>query len=129
MEQRALKGIARTAWGLAGAFLLIAATAASNPTLLFLTTTAECSCTLDRCTVGRQEIDKFLRAVPAKCSLQVIDVSKVPEATKTYRTLVLPTAILRGPTGIQIARFDGFFTEADLLGAWTRHLSAKEKKP
>jgi hypothetical protein len=117
--------------------LLVAATArsataansrAGTPTLVLVTTTDACQCTLDRCKVGRRELEKFLQNNPTEFALEVIDVSKVPEATKTYKTPVLPAAILRGATGTQIARFDGFFTEADLLQAWAKHLEAKERK-
>ncbi|MBI5445065.1 MAG: hypothetical protein HY900_28120 [Deltaproteobacteria bacterium] len=137
MGERLADRSAWVAWVAVGLCLATVTTASSapagragaaTPSVLLVTTTDDCPCTLDRCKVARHEIDKFLGDASTKFSLEVIDVSKKPDAAKTYKALILPAAILRDPTGTQIARFDGFFTEADILQAWARHLEAKGKK-
>ncbi|MBI5443800.1 MAG: hypothetical protein HY900_21640 [Deltaproteobacteria bacterium] len=139
MRRRIVDWIAWFAWGAAGACLLATSTGAlepsatppaRNPTVLLITTTDDCQCTLDRCLVGRHEAEKFVRGNSTKFELRVVDIIKTPSVVRQYRVLYTPVALLLDRTGKTVARFETFFSESDLRQAWNQHLfKSKERKP
>jgi thioredoxin 1 len=53
-----------------------------------------------------------------RLEVEVIDVSKAPEAAKAFRIELIPTQIFFDSTGREIFRHEGFFSEQDILAKW-----------
>lgn len=103
-------------------------TSGRPPTLVFVTKSDACDCQADLCVVGEQEVRNFLADNPWGFRRETVDLEDNPEAAKELRVLAVPVVFLLDGTGRRVARFDGFFSERDLLEAWNAHLNGGKKQ-
>ena len=102
---------------------------ADGASLVFVTKSDGCDCVANLCVAGEQEVLNFLGGSGAGLRYKRVDLTETPNAGKTYRAVTLPVALLFDGAGEEIARFDSFFTEAQLTGVWQQHLATREKRP
>jgi hypothetical protein len=97
--------------------------------LVFVTQSDACDCVANLCVAGEQEVLNFLGTTGDQIRYQRVDLTEDAAAGKRYRAVTLPVVLLFDAAGEEIARFDSFFTEAQLNGVWQQHLATREAKP
>ena len=102
---------------------------ADGASLVFVTKSDACDCVANLCVAGEQEVLNFLAGSGTSLRYERVDLAKDPGAGKTYRAVTLPVVLLLDGAGGEIARFDSFFTEAQLTGVWQQHLATRAEKP
>ena len=118
-----------TVLALPAAGLAEEATPETGESLVFVTKSDACDCVANLCVAGEQEVLNFLGGSGTGLRYERVDLAKDPDAGKTYRALTLPVVLLFDGSGGEIARFDSFFTEAQLTGVWQQHLATREDSP
>ena len=104
-------------------------TPGTGESLVFVTKSDACDCVANLCVAGEQEVLNFLAGSGANLRYERVDLAKEPGAGKTYRAVTLPVVLFLDGAGGEIARFDSFFTEAQLTGVWQQHLATRDEKP
>ena len=94
-----------------------------------MTKSDACDCVASLCVAGEQEVQNFLSGIGGDLRYQRVDLAEDPDAGKTYRAVTLPVALLFDEDGGEIARFDSFFTEAQLTGVWEQYLATRGQQP
>ena len=94
--------------------------------LVFVTKSDACDCVANLCVAGEQKVINFLGGEGAALRYERIDLTEAPGAGKKYRAITLPVVLLFDGANQEIARFDSFFTEAQLTGAWKQHLATRD---
>ena len=94
-----------------------------QPTLVFVTKSDACECERNLCMAGEQEVVNFLSGNTWNFRLERVDLTETPAAAKELGILAVPVVFLLDGQGQRVARFDGFFAEADLFQAWEEHQS------
>jgi hypothetical protein len=101
----------------------------AGASLVFVTQSDACDCVANLCVAGEQEVLNFLGVAGNQLRYERVDLTQDAAAGRKYRAVTLPVVLLFGVTGEEIARFDSFFTEAQLTGVWQQHLATREAKP
>lgn len=78
----------------------------------------------DRCIPCKMMVpvlDELRAEYKGRLEVVLVNISTDPDAAKTYRVSTIPTQILYGTDGKEIARHFGFFAKEDIVATFEKH--------
>ncbi len=70
------------------------------------------------CKMMKPILEELDREYAGRFTVEVIDLSLIPEAAEDYKVQLIPTQIFFDPSGNELFRHEGFMSKEDILAKW-----------